>query len=94
MRLIFESQAPPVDARRYPRPASALIDVSDGSFASATTYRYGDGLIRGKHKCVLDVTPRPGGSKPPVPEAYLSAATTPLIIDTATVPLEIRVPKP
>jgi hypothetical protein len=94
IRLIFDSQAPPADAARFPRPASALVDVFNGSFASATTYRHGDGLVRGKHKVVLDIVPPTEGNTPLVPPEYLSAKTTPLIVDTDSLPLELRVPQP
>jgi hypothetical protein len=49
--------------------------------------------MRGKHKVVIDVTPLPG-SPLPVAKEYTQSNTTPLIIDTAEQPLEIRVPQP
>ena len=95
LKLWFECQEGPKDGgRAFPRPASAPVNVSDGTFSTATTVRYGDGLIRGKHKVSLDLTPAIEGPAQPVPLEYTAAATTPLVIDTAKLPLEIRVPRP
>ncbi len=87
-QLWFTSLTPPKDERTFPRPASAFV-ASDGSFSQATTYRHGDGIIRGKHRVHLDIEP-----KDLVPEVYTSAATTPLELDTADAPFDIRIPKP
>lgn len=89
IRVWFTSQTPPIDEQTHPRPASASVNLEDGSLESFTTYKYGDGLIRGKHKVSIDATP-----VELVPEEYRSAATTPLVIDTADSPLEIKLPTP
>ena len=92
-RLKFVPQMGSPDGVSFPRVATAMID-GEGRFDQVTTHKYGDGLIRGKHKVYLKIGAGPGG-KPLVPADYLDAETTPLIIDTAEGrSLEILVPKP
>jgi hypothetical protein len=90
-RLQFESQAPALGTM-HPRPAVALIKP-DGTFDAVTSHKHGDGLIPGKHKVSFIFATDQGG-KALVPKDYMSMATTPLTIDTADAPLEIKVPKP
>jgi hypothetical protein len=95
MKLYFASQAPPADAKTFPRQGSVGVNVSDGTFQDVTTYKYADGLIAGKHKVV--VAAYDSGARdlsPKVPREYTSAATTPVEIDTANLPLEIKIRKP
>jgi hypothetical protein len=90
--LYFVSQNAAPEGGMHPRPAKAGLKP-DGSFDVVTSYKYGDGLIPGKHKvAIMNAIDRDG--KPLVPEAYTSTATTPLVIDTADSPLVIKVPKP
>lgn len=88
--LRFVAQDAPAIEGAVPRPAMANADAQ-GRFDCVTSYKYGDGLIKGKHKVALEVSPN---AKPVVPKEYTNAATSPLIIDTANTPLEIKVPKP
>ncbi len=88
--LRFVAQDAPTVAGAVPRPAMANADAQ-GRFDCVTSYKYGDGLIKGKHKVAIEVSP---DAKPIVPKEYTNAATSPLIIDTANTPLEIKVPKP
>ena len=91
IKLVFESQAPPVgDA--FPRPASVNLG-RDGKFDNVTSYKYGDGLTPGKHKVTIFYATDAEG-KLLIPKEYTSGATTPLVIDTANLPIEIKVPKP
>lgn len=73
-----------------PRPAFANAD-SQGKFDCVTSYKYGDGLIPGKHKVVIEVDPN---AKPVVPKEYTNVATTPLEVDTADSPFDIKVTRP
>ncbi|WP_197530268.1 hypothetical protein [Bythopirellula polymerisocia] len=87
----YALDAPKVENMR-PRPAQADID-SNGNFECATSYKYGDGLIPGKHRVVIFYATDKNG-KLLVPKEYIQAGDSPLIIDTADAPLEIKVPKP
>jgi|GEM_PF-1102448 len=94
LRLSFTPLGPPRDPRTHPRPGTATVDVRTGQFTSATTRKTGDGLVRGRHKVALRTTE--GGPLPidVVGPEYATAATTPLEIDTNSLPLQIRVPRP
>ena len=95
LKLWFDCQEAPKDSgRSHPRAGSAPVNVADGTFSTATTRVYGDGLVRGKHKVMLDLIPRKEGPAQPVPLEFTAAATTPLVVDTRTFPLEIRIPRP
>jgi hypothetical protein len=89
--LHFDPQAAAIDEKTHPREAIAEVNVADGTFDKATTYKYGDGLIRGEHKVVLFAIGRDG--KLVVPKEYGSAQTTPLLINTEQESLDIRIPK-
>src|SRR5688500_10145254 len=39
----FSPQAAPLDPKTHPRPAIASVNVSDGTFAFATTHKHADG---------------------------------------------------
>lgn len=93
VRLQFVSQDAPAVEGAHPRPAVANVN-DQGEFDCVTSYKYGDGLIPGKHKVAIDAGGSPENSTPVVPKEYTSIATTPLIVDTADAPFEIKVPKP
>lgn len=76
----------------YPRPGSSKLN-KQGEFTCATSYKYGDGLVPGKHKVAIYYATDKDG-KLLVPKEYAHIATTPLTIDTAETPLDIKVPKP
>ena len=90
IKLIFDSQAPPVgDA--HPRPGSVMVDAS-GEFKDVTSYKYADGLVPGEHKVsILYATDAKG--KLLVPPEYTKGSTTPLVVDTANSPFEIKIPR-
>lgn len=90
-RLVFESQAPPLGEAIHPRPAIAYA-AEDGSFSSVTSYKYGDGLVRGEHKVILSATDVAGSDL--IPREYSDIKTTPLLVDTGDSPLLIKVRKP
>jgi hypothetical protein len=81
----------PIDGK-YPRPAEAVVDA-EGNFANCTSVKYGDGLLPGKHKAAIYYATDAKG-KLLIPKEYAHAATTPLVISTETLPLEIKVPRP
>jgi hypothetical protein len=74
-----------------PRPAAANVSA-EGVFDCVTSYKYGDGLIPGKHRVTLNYATDEKGNLL-VPKEY-TLADSPLIIDTADAPLHIKVPKP
>lgn len=53
IRLEFTPQVKPRDPKTHPRPGSAEVNVADGTFSVATTHKYGDGLVVGRHKVEL-----------------------------------------
>jgi hypothetical protein len=91
-RLMFSSQDVAPVANAYPRPGMANVDAN-GDFDCVTSYKYGDGLVPGKHKVAIQAANERDG-KLVVPTVYASTETTPLVIDTADSPLEIKVPRP
>ena len=92
IKLKFFAQDAPEVEGASPRPAIAHID-SQGRFDCVTSYKYGDGLVPGKHKvAILDAVDAQGNAL--VPEEYSSTSRTPLTIDTSESPLEIKVPRP
>lgn len=88
--LTVQDVGPQGDA--FPRPAEALVDAQ-GNFPSCMSYRPGDGLIPGKHKVAIYYAVDAKG-KLLIPKEYSHATTTPLVIDTADAPLQIKVPRP
>ncbi len=92
-RLKFVPQMDSPDGRNFPRVATAMVDAQ-GRFDQATTHKYGDGLIQGKHKVYIKIGDGPNGKRL-VPAPYLDAEQTPLAVDTAEGrSFEILVPKP
>ena len=92
IQLKFIAQDAPLVEGASPRPAIAHLNAQ-GQFDCATSYKYGDGLVPGKHKvAILNAVDKNG--KPLVPADYTSTSRTPLVIDTSTLPLEIKVPRP
>lgn len=75
-----------------PRPAQANLDAS-GAFDCITSYKYGDGLIPGRHRVAFFYATDAAG-RSIVPHEYTLPGSSPLIVDTADAPLEIKVPRP
>jgi hypothetical protein len=92
LRLRFSALDAPQVNNAVPRPAFARVN-DNGEFDGVTSYKPDDGLIPGKHKVAIETGGGMGG-KVPVPAKFQSISTTPLVIDTADSPLEIKVPKP
>lgn len=92
MRLIFIPLDAPDVAGAHPRRAMANVN-GEGAFDCATSYKYGDGLIPGKHKVVIEAAAAKDGV-PMIPTSCLSETTTTLVVDTSEVPLMIEVPRP
>ena len=90
----FSPQAAPLDPKTHPRPAIASVDVSDGTFAFATTHKHADGIVAGKHKVLVIAYGKNGTGTNVVPKAYEHPATTPVELDAGESPFEIKVQKP
>jgi hypothetical protein len=92
IRLHFAAQdAPPVEGV-HPRPAIAVVNEK-GEFTCVTSYKFGDGLIPGRHKVAVQQAVDQEG-RLLVPREFTSIATTPLVVDTDDAPLNLQVPKP
>jgi hypothetical protein len=76
----------------HARIATADVDA-DGHFANATSYKYADGLVAGRHKVAIGYATDANG-KLLVLESCTSLGATELVVDTASLPLEIKVPRP
>ena len=94
LELTFLPQSGALDPKTHPLPGVAAVNAATGEFHAATSHRYNDGLVRGKHKVVLGgVSSMP---LPPnlVPPEYCNPAKTPLEVDTARQPFVLKVRKP
>ena len=92
LRLRFVAEDAPTVAGAHPRAAFAVVNAQ-GTFDCVTSYKYGDGLISGRHKVSVDVEGLPK-DKLVIPKEFTSSATTPIEVDTANSPFDIKVPKP
>ena len=70
------------------------VNVEDGSFATVSTYEYGDGVIQGDLKVTAMAMDERNQILDAIPEVYRSEETTPLKLNTADEPLELLIPKP
>jgi len=92
--LTFHPQDGQLDAKTYPKSGMAIARKDDGSFSEITSHKPGDGLVPGRHKVTLtDLDGRPLDARL-VPPAYADPATTPLEVDTAKAPFDLKVRKP
>ncbi len=92
--ITFVPQTPAKDAKTHPRPGRAEVNVADGTFDTVTTNTYGDGVVSGKHKVLVEAQTAVGTPSGEVPAEYADGGKTPLIVDTADAPWEIRIGKP
>lgn len=78
LQLVFYPQVPPIDEKTHPKQGRAVVD-KEGRFEGVTSHKYNDGLIRGRHKVVV----QPGsGSSSLIPDEYRDVSTTLLVLDT------------
>jgi hypothetical protein len=93
----FEPLSEAASEQVHPKAATSVVDPADGSFGKLSTFRYGDGVVSGRHKVLL-VAVSGGGTganpKPLVPPEYGDPDKTPLEVDTSDSPFKIVVPKP
>ncbi len=94
--LYFESQEENRDAKTFPRPGKAEVNVRDGTFDTVSTYEHGDGVILGEHKVVVEAFNADGA---PVyayfPKEFSDVTTTPRTITVGEKrQFDITLPKP
>ncbi len=94
VKVTFVSQAPPLDGKTVPRPGVAEIEQATGTFQTVTSHTYGDGIVRGEHKVLVEALSSTNVRLPLVPPEYANVAKTPLHVNTKDSPFEIKVPKP
>lgn len=94
IKLTFNSELPPLDAKTYARPGVAEVNVADGTFDSETSHFAGDGLRPGKHKVQVQTFDKNEHPVPLVPARYGDPKLTPVEIDTASGDIDIKVDKP
>lgn len=92
IRLTFETLDVKPVGDMFPRPGDAEVD-EEGNFALATSHKYGDGLVPGKHKVAIFYATDAKGNLL-IPKEYSRPETTPIVVDTANLPMEIKVPRP
>ncbi len=94
VRLVFRAlDHEGTDVNVQPRPGKTTLN-SDGTFSEVTSYKYGDGLVPGRHRVAVVPVDNQGRVSQAVPSDYADAAKSPLIINTDDAPFEIKVPKP
>ena len=91
-RLLFFVQDVGASGEAVPRPALANLNAQ-GEFDVVTSHKYGDGLIPGKHKVVIQADAVRDGNQI-FPDACTNVLFLFLFFDTAELPLVIKVPKP
>jgi hypothetical protein len=92
IRLTFQTQDVQPVGDMFPRPGDAEVD-EQGNFDKVTSHKYGDGLVPGKHKVAIFYAVDAQG-KLLIPQEYARPETTPIVVDTANLPMEIKVPRP
>ncbi len=92
--LKFEPLAAPLNAQTHPPSGMSYVNVADGTFDVVTSYKYDDGLVRGRHRVLVVATAASGDATTLVPAEYTNSDSTPLVVDTAELPFRIVVHKP
>jgi hypothetical protein len=92
LRLHFSALDAPAVEGAHPRPGIAEVD-GKGEFSVVTSYKYGDGLIPGRHKVAIEQVKDKNG-RLLVPKEYTNVSSSPLEVNTDDAPFDIKVPKP
>ena len=88
--VVFIPLDAPATEGSKPRSGMAEVNVSDGTFDSATSHRYGDGILAGRHR-VLIVALGARQELGILPPEYSDSEKTPLEVDTADSPFHFKV---
>lgn len=96
VEVTFYPQVAPLDAKTYPRPATAPVSSSDGQAQRITTITTGDGVPLGKQKVTITSINGAGQPTGAVPPAYADAEQTPLEIEVTSAHqhFDLQVPRP
>ncbi|HKD37996.1 MAG TPA: hypothetical protein VKB78_14385 [Pirellulales bacterium] len=98
VRLTFIAVDPPTsgDEKIHARPGVVTADPKTGEFSDITSHKYGDGLLPGKHKVMVNPTDERGTALDGVvPPEYRDAKQTPIEVDTnKPETFQIKVKKP
>ncbi len=94
IELRFISQEPPVDTKTYPKQGLVDVEVTDGTFSDVSTYVYGDGIIKGKHKIAAMSLDAKNAPTTAIPPEFNSPDTSTLEIDSSQTPFKLVIPKP
>ena len=90
----FVPQVPPLDPKTVPPYGLAEVDPKTGRFNVVTSHNYGDGLVRGEHKVVIQTIDKRDHPMGLVPREYTQAKKTPLVVNTNQSPFDLKVRKP
>jgi hypothetical protein len=90
--VIFVPQAEARDAKTYPSPGQAHVDVETGEFDTMTTNAYGDGATLGKNKVQVMAVGDDQSVSAAVPAIYRDPTTTPLEVEVAPEATEFELP--
>lgn len=91
LTITFLPQSPPLDKKTHPRPGTAQVNVADGTFDSVTSHRFGDGIVRGRHKVLVEAFDSNLKPSRTVPPHYRDPAKTPLEVDAADSPFDLKI---
>ncbi len=94
IHLVFLSQVPPIDQKTPPKAGTAEADGKTGTFNLATTFAYGDGIIAGEHKVLIQCYRNGQLAHDLVADEYSTASKTPLRVQSSQAPFDLKVPKP
>jgi hypothetical protein len=92
--LKFEPLTAALNSKTHPPSGMSYVNVADGTFDLVTSYKYADGLVRGKHRVLVSATMESGDATRLVPDEYVDSGRTPLLVDTAESPFQLVVRKP
>ncbi len=90
--VTFQPLEGSIDKRTKPRSGDANVNVEDGTFTAATSHKFGDGIVPGRHKVTVRAFDAGMNEVPLIPKQYTLVAETPLEIDSKDSPFDIRVP--
>jgi hypothetical protein len=94
VQLTFYSVDGSVNLKTHPRPGRTMTDQATGQFRDVTGHRYAEGLVPGRHRVTLGAGNGQLLPKSVASPEYADQSTTPLEVDTAKIPFEIKVKKP